>query len=53
MYSSNLHVYRCVQMINFDAVDFSECHSKQVISFFFDAQCTFNVKNNIQYAIHV
>ena len=27
-------------MINFDAMDFSECRSEEVISFF-DAQCTY------------
>ena len=29
--------YLCPEMINFDAVEVSECHSKKVISF--DAQC--------------
>ena len=30
----NLHVHVCPNMIHFDAVDFSECHSEVVISFF-------------------
>ena len=28
-------------MVGFDAVDFSECHSKEVIKFLFDAQCIY------------
>ena len=35
----------CPNMIHFDALDFSECRSEEVISFFFssfDTQCSIN-----------
>ena len=41
------------KFINFDAVDFSECRSKEVISFFWcSVYCMNEVKDNMEYLQH-
>ena len=38
----------CPNTIHVDALDFSECHSEEVIKVSFDAQCTYYIDINLQ-----
>ena len=39
----SIKAYLCPNMINFDAVDFSECHPEEVISFFWRSVYDFKI----------